>query len=195
MLSRNYWSWNIHFIRLFWVVLQKTVEKHKRLSKSIKQPFIVRLGIWRMSNISNEVQSAFDMHDLKTMYNILLQVFGPAVLLLLFLWNHMTVELLSKILKVCILKRWTEHFTNLFFNPSGQNISPICSLNPSAVDDTVNNNFPQSELLHEMCVRPTLDEVKKSIKQVNTGKAAGLDGISCEALTVCGRQCGVSNLR
>ena len=33
-----------------------------------------------------------------------------------------------------------------------------------------------------MSVRPTLDEVKKSIKQIKTGKAPGLDGIPVELL-------------
>ena len=67
------------------------------------------------------------------------------------------------------MKQWTEHFTNLFFNPS-------------AVDETVIYNFPQSELLYQMSIKPTLDEIKLTIKQINTGKAPGLDGIPVELL-------------
>ena len=61
---------------------------------------------------------------------------------------------------VGIMARLTEHFTDLFDNPS-------------ATDDSFINGFPQKEILTEMMTYPTFDEVKFTIEEVNTGKAPG----------------------
>lgn len=68
-----------------------------------------------------------------------------------------------------IMSWWTEHFTNL-------------CLNSSTVDDTVIDNLPQNEFLNQMSILPTHQEVKLAIKQINIGKAPGLDGIPVELL-------------
>ena len=54
--------------------------------------------------------------------------------------------------------------------------------NHSVVDDSVIENFAQRELLHDMSLKPTLEEVEQSIKQINTGRAPRLDGIPAELL-------------
>ena len=42
--------------------------------------------------------------------------------------------------------------------------------------------YVQSEIIAEMMANPTLEEIKKTIKQVNAGKAPGLDSIPVEKL-------------
>ena len=61
------------------------------------------------------------------------------------------------------MARWTEHFTDLFNNPS-------------AADESVINGLPQIEMMTD----PTFDQVKSAIKEVKTGKAPGLDGLPVE---------------
>ena len=119
------------------------------------------------SEISAEIQRAYDCKDSKSLYSAIRQVFGPQ--------PSTMVPLKSKdgsvIIKyaVGIMARWTEHFTDLFDNPS-------------ATDESVINGLPQKEILKEMMADPTFDEVKSTIEEVNTGKAPGLDGIPVELL-------------
>ena len=77
---------------------------------------------------------------------------------------------------VGIMAPWTEHFTDLFDNPS-------------ATDESVINGLPQKQILTKMMTDPTFDEVKSTIEEVNTGKAPGLDGIPVELL-----RCGGDNI-
>lgn len=72
--------------------------------------------------------------------------------------------------------RWTEHFINLFFNPS-------------TINDTVIDNLSQNELLHQMSIIDTLQEVKLAIKQINISMASELDGIPIELLHFGGDWC------
>ena len=67
------------------------------------------------------------------------------------------------------MKRWTEHFSDLFFNSS-------------EVDYETIDSIPQREYDHSLNVEPSLDEVKLCIKQLSSGKAPGLDGIPVEML-------------
>ena len=101
---------------------EKALKEHKAtLQRELRK---MKDDWW--SNISNEVQSAFDRHDPKTLYNLLRKAFGPRsspVVPLKSLDGKTTIKDPEG-----ILKRWTEHFTNLFFNPS-------------AVDDTVIDNL------------------------------------------------------
>ena len=126
------------------------------------------------SEISAEMQRAYDCKDLKSLYSAIRQVFGPQ--------SSTMVPLKSKdgsvIIKdaVGIMARWTEHFTDLFDNTS-------------ATDESVINGLPQKEILKEMMADSTFDEVKSTIKEVNTGKVSGLDSIPVELL-----RCGGDNI-
>ena len=77
---------------------------------------------------------------------------------------------------VGIMARWTEHFTDLYDNPS-------------ATDESVINGLPHKEILTEMMTDPTYDEVKSTIEEVNTEKSPRLDGIPVELL-----RCGGDNI-
>ena len=119
------------------------------------------------SDISNQTQTAFDKKDTKRFYSLLHQAFGPK--------SSSVTPLLAKDgttkLKTPddIMCRWHEHFRDLFFNPS-------------EVDDAAVDSIPQRDPLIELDVEPTLIEVIACIKQVNTGKAPGLDGLPVELL-------------
>lgn len=64
-------------------------------------------------------------------------------------------------------KRWVEHFEELLNRPTPQN--------PPVID-------PADTDLPIDCSEPTLDEIRKAIKQMKSGKAAGPDSIPAEAL-------------
>ena len=154
-------------------LLSRPVEQRAEAEKALKDhKATLQREIRRMKNewwskISQEVQSAYDRHDSKMLYHLLRQAFGPRsspVVPMKSLDGSTSIKDPEG-----ILKRWSEHFSNLFFNPSD-------------VDNDVIDSLPQSELFDEMAARPTLDEVKKAIKEVNTGKAPGLDGIPVELL-------------
>jgi len=105
--------------------------------------------------------------DTKRFYSLLHQAFGPK--------SSSVTPLLAKDgttkLKTPddIMCRWHEHFRDLFFNPS-------------EVDDAAVDSIPQRDPLIELDVEPTLIEVIACIKQVNTGKAPGLDGLPVKLL-------------
>ena len=50
------------------------------------------------------------------------------------------------------------------------------------MDDDVINSLPQLDFILDMDKLPTFSEVEDAIRQVNTGKAPGLDGIAVELL-------------
>ena len=54
--------------------------------------------------------------------------------------------------------------------------------NLSVICDDISNGLPQRNISHEMMDHPTIDETRKTIKEINTGKAPGLDGIPVEVL-------------
>ena len=70
---------------------------------------------------------------------------------------------------VGIMARWTEHYTDLFDNPS-------------SVDESVINGLPQKGIIAGKMTVPNIDEIKFTNNEVNTGKAPGLDGIPVELL-------------
>ena len=135
----------------------------------------LRCGIRHLKNrwwseISAEIQIAYDCKDSMSLYSAIRQVFGPQPSTMVPLKSRDGSVIIKD--AVGIMARWTEHFTDLFDNPS-------------ATDESVINGLPQKEILTEMMTGPTFDEVKSTIEEVNTGKAPGLDGIPVE-LWRCG---------
>ena len=124
--------------------------------KSTLQRELRRMKNAWWSDISMEIELASGKKDLKTMYALLRQVFGPT--------SSSLVPLKSKdgrfvIKDRCnIIKRWHEHFQDLFFNPA-------------EVDNSVIDGLQQLEIKHQMDSTPTLVEVDTATKQIQIGKA------------------------
>ena len=148
--------------------------------KAIVQRELRRMKNEWWSKISLQVQTASDAKDAKRLYGLLRQVFGPQSSSIAPLKSKDDTSLTKD--PEGIMKRWKEHFTDLFFNPS-------------VVDETVIDSLPQRDLLHRMDRIPSLDEVKSSIKQINSGKAPGLDGIPVELLKIGGENLASAVLR
>ena len=135
---------------------RSAVEKKYKEHKATLQRELRRMKNEWWSNISREVQSAYDRKDTKNLYTLMRQVFGPK--------SSPVVPLLSKDKSTLIkdpdkiLERWREHFADLFFNPS-------------VIDENVINSLPQMNTLHHMDLLPTVDEVVKAIKKIKAGKA------------------------
>lgn len=117
--------------------------------------------------MSAEVQSAFDRKDSKTMYSLLRKVFGPQSSNVAPLKSKDGTSLIKD--PAGITQRWHVHFSDFFFNPS-------------VVNDAAIDSLPQHDINHLMDLTPTIDEVRLSLKQLNSGKAPGLDGIPTELL-------------
>ena len=114
---------------------RSAVEKKFKEHKATLQRELRKMKNEWWSNISREVQSAYDGKDTKDLYTLLRQVFGPK--------SSPVVPLLSKDKSTLIkdrdkiLDRWREHFTELFFNPS-------------VFDENIINSLPQLDTLHHM---------------------------------------------
>ena len=119
------------------------------------------------SEISAEMQRAYDCKDSKALYSTIRQVFGPQPSSMIPLKSkdgHVLIKDAEG-----IMTRWTEHFTDLFDNPS-------------VIDESVINGLPQKDIIVEMMTDPTIDDIRSTIKEVNIGKAPGFDGIPVELL-------------
>ena len=138
-----------------------------RKHKSLLQSELRRMKNSWWNKISHDIQCAANRNDSRAMYSLIRQAFGPK--------SSSVAPMKSSDGKSTvkdpdgIRDRWKEHFTNLFFNPS-------------VVDNEVIDNLLQEDILTHMDNPPSLDEVKDVIKQINTGKAPGLDGIPVELL-------------
>ena len=69
--------------------------------------------------------------------------------------------------------RWAEHFSTLLNRPS-------------TVDPTALEQVPQQPTLNDLDLPPSMDELSKAIKQANSGRASGKDGIPAEIYKAVG---------
>ena len=69
--------------------------------------------------------------------------------------------------------RWAEHFSTLLNRPS-------------TVDPTALEQVPQQPTLNDLDLPPSMDELSKVIKQTNSGRASGKDGIPAEIYKAAG---------
>lgn len=119
---------------------------------------------------ATEIQSAADMHDSKSLYDKLKEVYGPT--------QSKVTPMKSKDGSNSIrdpdqlMDRWKEHYTDLFHNPSSVDLNFI-------------NELPQNDIITEMDSVPNCDEVKEAIAQMRKGKSPGFDGIPIEVIK-CG---------
>ena len=83
-------------------------------------------------------------------------MFGPSSFSIVPLKSKDNTSLIKDPSKM--LKRWQEHFRDLFYNPS-------------VVDEAVIEGLPQLEMKHSMDNAPTMEEVDKAVTQIKNGKA------------------------
>ena len=126
-------------------------------------------------NLTHEIQEAFNKKDTKAFYGLLRQAYGPKSSSVSPLLAKDGITLLKS--PDQIKDRWYEHFRDLFHNPSTVNMDAVDSL-------------PQRDVCQDIDTEPTIEETLHAIKQINSRKAPGLDGIPVEIL-----KSGGSNLQ
>ena len=113
---------------------------------------------------AKDLQDAADSRDFKTFYQGLKAVYGP---------THKASQAVKSKDGVLqtepskVLDRWAEHFKGVLNQDSD-------------FDRTVLDDLPQYPIDHSLAETPSLEELKKSIKELSSGKAPGEDGISPE---------------
>lgn len=117
------------------------------------------------SKKADEIQGYADSHDIKRFYDALKAVYGPQSSGSSPLLNADETQLLTE--KKQILDRWAEHFNNVLNRPADINDEAIARL-------------PQVEINKNLDTLPTVDEVRKAVKQLSCGKAPGPDAIPAE---------------
>ncbi len=114
------------------------------------------------TNLAVRTQLCADTGDYRGFYEALKAVYGPSYQILIPLRSADGKELLTE--KDSILNRWSEHFYTLF-NASR-------SVQEPAIDRIL-----QQPVKTELDVAPTLQATEEPIKQLKSGKAAGVDTI------------------
>ena len=120
---------------------------------------------------AEEVQKYADAHNSRQFFSALKTVYGPS--------RSGSTPLLSSDGSTLIKdleglrNRWAEHFSTLLNRPS--------TVSASALDE-----LPQQPILEELDQPPSLAEIEKAIKQMNSDRASGKDGIPAEIYKAAG---------
>ena len=69
--------------------------------------------------------------------------------------------------------RWAQHFSTL--------LNRLSTVDPTALEQV-----PQQPTLNDLDLPPSMDEISKAIKQMNSGRASGKDGIPVEIYKTTG---------
>jgi len=144
------------------LTLYKTTPSTQNLETPRKSRLLVQKAARKCANdiwqgLCQEIQSAADAGDLKEMYRGIRQVVGPKL--------KKTAPLLRKSGEVLVekpqqMKRWAEHFSDLYAHEE--------KLVESALD-----SLEQLPLLHSLDLLPTQLEVSKAIDSLKMGRAPG----------------------
>ncbi|CAI9731171.1 Hypothetical predicted protein [Octopus vulgaris] len=118
----------------------------------------------------------YNSKDLKTVYHLIRQVFGSRSSFVVPFKSNDSCSLFKD--HEGIKKRWSEHFTDLFSNPS-------------VIGEYVIRNLPQNDIIHAMMENHAIDGIKKTIEGLNTGRVPGLDSIPVEILLQGGNKLAV----
>ena len=118
-----------------------------------------------LSRKAEEIQSFADRHDLKNFYHAIKAVYGPTSPSSFPLLSSDGTTLLTD--RETILLRWSEHFSSILNQPS-------------SINDIAINRLPQIPINDALDETPTLDETRRAISQISSGKAPGADSIPAE---------------
>ena len=127
----------------------------KRLAKVDKKAYVERLA--------DKAEEAARRQDLKTLYRITQTLSGR------YINNNVPVKDKEDIIfsEVEKITRWKEHFQTILNRPEPYVIAYI-----PAARENLDINIDA----------PTMEEVKAAIKEMKSGKAAGVDGVTAEML-------------
>ena len=131
----------------------------------------------RWTDLAKKMQMYADLGDTRSFFEALKAVPGPSNQIQAPLRSADGSTLLTD--KDAIMHRWSEHFSSLFSDKR-------------RVEESSLLRIPQAEVKTGLDDLPTLEEVKKAVRQMNPGKSPGIDGIPAEVyqyggekVTVC----------
>ena len=149
-----------------WLSNRESVPKHSRFKKLRRRVQALTRQMkdewWAAKAV--ELQGYADQHATKLFYSGLKSVYGPVASTMSAI-RAPDGTLLSD--RKDILTRWTAHFSELLNRTS--------AVDPQALD-----SVPQRPQIAALDVHPTLQEVKKAVSELQTGKSPGPDGIPPE---------------
>ena len=149
---------------------QAKKDQYKHLKKQAQRKLREMKDAW-WDRKAEEVQMYADTHNSKKFFSALKAVYGPS--------KSGSTPLQSADGSVLIKdqeglrKRWAEHFSTLLNKPS-------------TVDPTALEQVPQQPTLNDLDLPPSMDELSKALKQTNSGRASGKDGIPAEIYKAAG---------
>ena len=139
-------------------------ESYLRIKREVQKKLRAMKNAW-WENISVQLQAAADLKDSKSFHRILKTVYGPKSNSTSPVFDSDGKTLLTD--KSEVLDRWKRHFEDLLNRDS-------------TVDDSVIDSVPQRAEVEELSLEPSIDEIRKAIGQLVSGKAPGNDGIPAE---------------
>ena len=138
--------------------------RYKHLKKQAQRKLREMKDTW-WDRKAEEVQMYAHTHNSKKSFSTLKAVYGPS--------KPGSTPLLSADGSMLtkdqegLRNRWAEHFSTLLNKPS-------------TVDPIALEQVPQQPTLNDLDLPPSMDELSKAIKQTNSGRASGKDGIPAE---------------
>ena len=152
---------------------------YNRIKQEVQSKTREMKNRWWMDK-AMELQEAADHKDVKRFFENLKAVYGPKEGGLAPLLAADGCTLLKD--RDDILKRWTEHFSNLLNRPS--------EVSEAAIEE-----IPQLRIQEQLSDPPNLAETLKAIKQMSNGKTPGADGIPSEVFKHGGHKLARSLVR
>ena len=145
---------------------EKAVAALKKMKGEIQRRLRNFQSTW-WEEKAQALQTASDVGDYKTMYQLLKEVYGPKQSSFAPLKSKDGKKVLKQPEE--IQGRWREHYSDLLNRVT-------------EVDESVLSEIPQLPIKDFLDVPPDQEEVNKAIAQMNNGKSPGIDGIPAEVL-------------
>lgn len=155
-----------------WLSDKNSASKHnlfKQLRRQVQSRTRELKDAW-WADKATEVQNHADNKRSKEFYAGLKSIFGPAQCTTAPIRNRDGILLTDK---EDILKQWTLHFSTLLNQTS-------------EVSNVAIESIQQKPMVHQLDAQPNHAEITEAIKQLQTGKAPGPDGIPAEVFKAGG---------
>ena len=149
---------------------QAKKDRYKHLKKQAQRKLREMKDAW-WDRKAEEVQMYADTHNSKKFISALKAVYGPSKPGSTPLQSPDGSMLIKD--QEGLRNRWAEHFSTLLNKPS-------------TVDPTALEQVPQQPTLNDLDLPPSMNELSKALKQTNSGRASGKDGIPAEIYKAAG---------